>query len=757
MKDKREPSFIGYESIWDNREDGYGGVGVLVNLQHTFQEIVLDRYIGCVLEVLAVNIILQSGEIISVLNCYNPNDRVYISEIRHYIRQLNKKFIIVGDLNAHTLILDSKCIRSNFTGRMLETLLTEDDICLINSVDMYTYISFSSLKKSCLDVCLTSSNIAPLASIQRMRDVGSDHYPVKVTMDMAPAIQQIKVQKRWILENVNWNNWRNDLSSTNRILPDTVENINKDLISRMMQATQNNIRESSGILNPSKRTSWWSQDISRKIAERRKAKRTLEHHPLIANLQDYKAKCAIARNAVKDAKKTAWQKYINDIKSDTPIKEVWSKIRSIKNKHRIISIPLINDNNMLTNSKEKADCFAKHFEGSNTGVPLQEENEYRKVTEEQMDLPSDSDIDISMQELNYSIRSMKVTAPGIDKISSKFIQELPDDMKEKLLYMFNTSYALAVIPEEWKVGIITPVLKPGKDPTKVSSYRPITLFSCIGKLMERVNNYKLNWKIEQKELLHKSQCGFRKGMGTTDVLIRVNETIKRALTHQQFCIVLYIDLQSAFDSIPHTAIVYKMAKYGIKGRILKWIKEYLTNRRSQVKVFGEYSGMYNNSIGVPQGAVLSPTLFNIVMSDFPKSDFIESYTYADDVTLSISGSNLQHIKMKMQGFIKKLELWFDTWKIKLNEKKTVMQLFTRKRNYSVPLLRWKNKVIGVVSQHKLLGMELDSPKLSWHCYIDTLYADCNKRLDILKTLASTTWGASRKMLRIFMLHTSGQR
>ena len=214
-----------------------------------------------------------------------------------------------------------------------------------------------------------------------------------------------------------------------------------------------------------------------------------------------------------------------------------------------------------------------------------------------------------------------------------------------------------------------------------------------------------------------SQCGFRRNMGCTDVLVRVNETIRCTLASRQYTILLFLDLQSAFDTVSHTAILYKMAKHGFKGNILKWVQEYLTKRQSQVKIFGEYSDPYSNITGVPQGAVLSPTLFNLMMSDMPINDYVKIYSYADDITLSISGENLIKIKTVMQRFINELEVWFDQWKINLNEGKTVMQLYTRRRNYTMPVLRWKNKVIKIENCHKLLGMQLDSPRLTWNSHI----------------------------------------
>ena len=149
-------------------------------MQYSFKKIKLNEFVGGMLEVQAFELILENRDKIMILNCYNPSEDVTVRELRHYFGQLSEKFIVIGDFNGHTRVLDSKCTRSNYTGRLLERVKAEDEICLINPQDMYTYVSFSNLKKSCLDICMTSLNIAPLSTVRVMRDVGSDHLPIEV-------------------------------------------------------------------------------------------------------------------------------------------------------------------------------------------------------------------------------------------------------------------------------------------------------------------------------------------------------------------------------------------------------------------------------------------------------------------------------------------------------------------------------------------------------------------------------------------------
>jgi len=106
-----------------------------------------------------------------------------------------------------------------------------------------------------------------------------------------------------------------------------------------------------------------------------------------------------------------------------------------------------------------------------------------------------------------------------------------------------------VIPHSWKEGLVLPILKPGKDPASVQSYRPITLLSCMAKLMERLVARRLDYIVEKQGLLSPSQCGFRPGKSTMDALYCLEHHIRQALDSGNICIVIHVDLKSAFDKV----------------------------------------------------------------------------------------------------------------------------------------------------------------------------------------------------------------
>ena len=136
-------------------------------------------------------------------------------------------------------------------------------------------------------------------------------------------------------------------------------------------------------------------------------------------------------------------------------------------------------------------------------------------------------MEFSIIELERVLMTLKNTAPGIDEISNVLLKQLPTNIKQELLDVVNQSYISGNIPIEWKTGLVVPILKPGKPPESASSYRPVTLLACIGKVMERMVQKRLEYVAEEKDLMHEVQSGFRKGQGAIDVLLRVENHIRQ--------------------------------------------------------------------------------------------------------------------------------------------------------------------------------------------------------------------------------------
>ncbi|KAM7314895.1 hypothetical protein ISCGN_004679 [Ixodes scapularis] len=188
---------------------------------------------------------------------------------------------------------------------------------------------------------------------------------------------------------------------------------------------------------------------------------------------------------------------------------------------------------------------------------------------------------------------------------------------ELLLDAINEIWTTGNFPSSWLESLVIPIPKPGKPPNELTNLRPISLTSNLCKLTERMVLERLMWHIERNYPLHPHQLGFRHGMSTQDILLMLRHQVLDAYSKVQTRTVVAVDVRKAFDTVPHEAIIQSAELAGVCGHLLNFVKSFLNDRTYTIKA-GDYIGTAQpNRTGVPQGAVLSPTLFNLVMARLP--------------------------------------------------------------------------------------------------------------------------------------------
>ena len=270
------PKFVNYTGVFKNRVTFAGGLGFLIKHGVQYQDVPITPYQSGYLEVQAVRVVSANSQQICILNVYNPGKVITVQEFRHYIAQLGDCYIITGDLNAHTKVLDSNCDKENGTGRSLEYILANDNICINNPLNMYTYVSPKTGRRSCLDVSMSSSNIAPVIQVSTTTDVGSDHVPVKILVEVEPLLNKLKFPPKWKVNADNIREFSHSLahSRTKIIRPCSIDELTEDFIMRIREAALETIGQTSGEVHcRQKRTIWWNEKCSRAVAERRRVRR----------------------------------------------------------------------------------------------------------------------------------------------------------------------------------------------------------------------------------------------------------------------------------------------------------------------------------------------------------------------------------------------------------------------------------------------------------------------------------------------------
>jgi hypothetical protein len=190
--------------------------------------------------------------------------------------------------------------------------------------------------------------------------------------------------------------------------------------------------------------------------------------------------------------------------------------------------------------------------------------------------------------------------------------------------------------------------KPGIDPKFPQNLRPISLLSTTGKISEEVILKILQKHTEERGLLNASQCDFRARHSTTLQCMRLADHVTLNFNYKMSTAVVFLDIEKAFDTTWHSGLLYKLSKLEFSNSLTKLIGSFLSHRKFRVSVEGEMSTPREMQAGVPQGSVLSPTLFNLYINDAPQTHGVHLALCADDTCLYATDRKEGFVVRKLQ-------------------------------------------------------------------------------------------------------------
>ena len=177
---------------------------------------------------------------------------------------------------------------------------------------------------------------------------------------------------------------------------------------------------------------------------------------------------------------------------------------------------------------------------------------------------------------------------GPDGINNRVLKELSSQISDPLCTLFNFSLSHSVVPDSWKEANVTPIHKKD-DKSDISNYRPISLLNTIGKIFEKlVNKHVYNFFVSNYTISC-LQSGFVQGDSTVNQLVSMYNTFCNALDDGKEVRAVFLDISKAFDRVWHTGLLLKFNSVGIRGSLLLWFSDYLTNRRQRVVLPGDCS------------------------------------------------------------------------------------------------------------------------------------------------------------------------
>ena len=250
---------------------------------------------------------------------------------------------------------------------------------------------------------------------------------------------------------------------------------------------------------------------------------------------------------------------------------------------------------------------------------------------------------------------------GQDMIHPKVIKETKAALVDPLTSIFIKSLNGGATPEIWKCANVTAIVKNGER-SKPSNYLPISLTSVPGKLMERIIIDASVNHMTTNKLFCEEQHAFIKGKSCATLLLEYMEELTAAIDQGYEVDVIFLDFCKAFDKVPHKRFLDLIERYGIKGNVLLWIKEFSSESRQRVVVNGAHSEWRDITSEIPQGSVLGPILFLIFINDLPKVIKCLIKLFADDAKLyQIIKSNQDSVDLQVD--VGRSKEWAIIWKM----------------------------------------------------------------------------------------------
>jgi hypothetical protein len=362
---------------------------------------------------------------------------------------------------------------------------------------------------------------------------------------------------------------------------------------------------------------------------------------------------------------------------------VWPTVRKFHNKRikqTYSGVMQYNNVKAVTNA-EKANLFADYFKKEVYFEAADSLPFHRNITQQTDNIRQNMFNkvgqakwkEITTNEVKMHIKQLRNSSTGPDNVHNRCLKNYTASLVKHLTNLFNQILLQGYIPKMWKQANIILLLEPNKDKQNPSSYRPISLLSCLGKLLEKIIKSRLMLEIERRQILPQHQAGFRSKKSTINNIVRLERYAREQLIRSRHSAVIFFDIKAAFDSVWHDGLIYKLYDLKLPIYITNYLISFLHNRTANIESENVLSRPFNLKSGTPQGSPLTPLLYILYtadsMNDIP--DHTEhGLLIADDTALWSSSNTTSNLTSRMQQSVVAFESWCRSWKLKLQPSKT---------------------------------------------------------------------------------------
>lgn len=692
----------------------FGGVGVIIKKE-------IPHSIGKDVNSTIEHICLNVANNLTIVGVYNRPSNDYTDDCLKNLLSQNNQVLIIGDLNAtHTMW---NCNRSNQNGQTLYNHLDMTADSFLLHTTSPTHFPTNGMTPTTIDLAI-SKNLPRLTNLETHPELPSDHNPVFLHIHYSQKQNVTRTVTSY--KHTNWVQFRQLMDKKTKITPDirNITELEKEVqtITATLQDVQSKISKKIKINHETP-----LPDVILDLIKVRNRFRKIWQR---TGIRDYQTRMQDTTKLIKTEiikhKNQTWEHKLQNL--STTDNSLWKLGKVLKTKTN--TIPSLTKNGQTyTTDIDKANILADTFEEVHR-LPDDITPEQKEITKQLLTRRT-LDVDQSTQrklkttpgEIYKIIRYLPNNkAPGKDGIDYRLLKNLSRKCIVQFSYIINAILLLQHWPTLWKVAVVVPIAKTGKNPGDYASYRPISLLSTLSKVAEKIILTRLNELTSKLNLPDKMQFGFKAKHNTTHQVARIVTDIIQNYKKGKNTTMVLLDIEKAFDKVWTAGLISKLTNYKYPQHIINLIQSYLTNRSMYVKINNAQSDLKVITAGVPQGSVLGPTLFNIFISDLPTFHNSNLALFADDTALYAHSYFAQAAGALTQCHLDRVIKYYTKWKVQVNVNKSEAIVFSRKfsNNKMFRPLRVDNTLIPQKPHVKYLGVQLDS-RLRFGHHLKTLH------------------------------------
>lgn len=691
-------------------------------------------------------------EDVIIASCYLPIDAEIpppsneLEAVVEYSRSRKINIIIGCDTNAHHSTWGSADI--NNRGKCLYEYLVSTNLEILNRGSEPTFVT--SRGQSIIDLTLASFNISNrILNWTVSSEISlSDHryilFKIKTVQSensryRNPRRTDIELYKSTLSEGLGSLLIPTELNDR-EVLDGAVLDMQNIIIASYEQSCPITLTSSKS------KTAWWSKGLAKmknklgKLFNKAKSSRNANDWLLFKELQ---------RSYKKEARKrqrSQWTKFCNSIES-TSVAARLKRMLS-KDPNQQLSCLKREDGSYTETLSETHELLLKtHFPGCQLSTLAKWPELPRTPPSREEELEATSVV--TKNKIAWAVKQFQpFSSPGRDGVFPALLQWGLEALSTLLERILRACLSLKHVPNAWRDIKVVFIPKPGRvDYTTPKAYRPISLSSVLLKTLERLCDRHIRDAIQITNPLHPNQHAYLPGRSTESALHSVVRRIERSMDNNMSTLGVFIDIEGAFDKASFKSIEAALRKHGVHPMLCTWIGHMLQCRAVSVGDGDSTKGVVIK--GCPQGGVLSPLLWNLVVDNLLESlnnNGFTTFGYADDITITLTGKIESTLCDLMQTALNILENWCNRNFLSVNPAKTELILFTRKRKLGfLKMPKLFGTCLELTNQVKYLGIILDS-KLNWSSHLKHKIQKASVAFWQCRRTVGRTWGLSPKIV-----------